>query len=148
MTSVFDTLVDAHKADSFPISIAYSKDSMQKEEIAKKVGTRGIMRFLCPAPLDPEATVRKSTLGTVEEVKAFMVVFAPTARECVEGLQNWFLRVGYASQTGIVGNPYHAPWTYSTLSLLSYSPIGSIEQFAEPYGEVYALEQYVRISIV
>lgn len=147
MIAVFDSIVDAHKADGFPISIAYGPDSMKKANIEALVKQKGTVRYMQPAPLSIENELRNSTNGDVRTVQAFALVFAKTARECVKGLEDWFIRVGFVSQTGIVGHPGVGPWTYSTLSLLAYNPIGGLEQFAQEYGEVYVIEQFVRISI-
>lgn len=147
MTSVFDEIVDAHKADEFPVSVAYGPEAMKKETIAALVKQKGTVRYLQPAPIPIDSSLRKSTNGDVKVVHAFMLVFSKTARECVKALEDWFLRVGFACAPGVVGYPGSGPWTYSTLSLLSYNPIGDVEQFAQQYGEVYVVEQYIRISI-
>ena len=147
MIAVFDSIVDAHAADNFPVQIAYGPDSMKKEAIEALVKQRGTVRYLQPAPLNLENSLRLSTNGDVKTVEAFALVFSATAHGCVEALQDWFIRVGFVSQTGIVGHPGTGPWAYSTLSLLAYNPIGGLEQFAQQYGQVYVIEQFVRISI-
>lgn len=147
MTVVYDALVDAHDADEFPISVAYSRDVLNKDAISAEVKTKGIVRYLVSAPLPMRNDLRNSTLGDVKVIQPWMLVFASTGKKCVKGLEDWFKRVGCVMQTGIVGVPPNGPWTYSTLSLLSYTPIGDLEQFAEPYGDVYCIEQYARISI-
>lgn len=147
MTVVWDEIYEAHKADAFPVKISYSRDSLKAETIKQAVKQSGIVRYIQPAPLPVGNILRQSTRGDVKVVQGFMLVFAATAKECVKALEDWFIRVGCVSQSGIVGLAPNGPWTYSTLSLLSYDPIGDVEQYAEPYGEVYAIEQYVRISI-
>lgn len=147
MTSVYDQLVAAHKADSFPIKIMYSKDAINAEQIKADVYKSGPQRYVQPAPLPVGNVLRESTNGDVKVVQAFIIVFAKTAKEAVEALEAWLIRVGFVSSPGVVGKPRCGPWTYSTLSLLSYSPVGDVEEFAQPYGQIYAVEQYIRISI-
>jgi hypothetical protein len=147
MTTVFDSIIDAHTADSFPVNMAYGRNVLKAEAISQVVRQSGVQRFLVSAPLPMGNDIRNSTHGDVKVVQPWMVIFAATERECVEALEAWFVRVGCTLSSGIVGKPPVGPWTYSTLSLLSYNPIGDLEQFAEPYGDVFAIEQYVRISI-
>jgi len=147
MTSSWDTLVDAHAADGFPIAIAYSRDAIKKDAVSEEVRKGKVLRFIQPAPLPVGNILRASTFGDIQVLQGFMVVFAATARECVEGLEAWLLRVGFKSRPGVVGKPLYGPRTYSTINVLEYDAIGDVEQFAEPYGEVYAIEQYIRISI-
>lgn len=146
MIAVYDAILAAHKADAFPVEIRYG-GTITKDEAAGKVKAQGIARYIIAAPLDVDSELYKATDGSVKELKFWKVIFARTAKDCVQGLQDWFIRVGAVSDTGIVGIPGHAPWTYSTLSVLKWRPVGSLEQYAEVYGEVFAIEQFTRISI-
>lgn len=144
---VFDAILAAHVADSYPIIISYG-DMPSKEEIQDSLLTQTYCRYLIPAPYDPDAILYQSTAGAISEVMAFMVIFANSARGAVEGLHEWFLRVGYKTENNIVGDPGTKPWVYSTLSVMSWHPVGAIEDYAMQYGNAWAIEQMVRINIV
>lgn len=147
MTGVFDNILTAHDADNYPIHICYG-DMPSKDQIRDDLLQSDIARYLIPAPFDPDSELYQSTDGAITEVMAFMVVFCNTPKETVQGLHNWFLRVGYKTVNNVVGDPPTVPWTYSTLSLMAWHPVGGVESYAEQYGDVWAIEQFVRINIV
>lgn len=94
MTSVYDQLVAAHIADNFPISVMYSKDAINTTKIKADVFAKGPQRYIQPAPLPVGNVLRESTSGDIKVIHAFIIVFAKTAKEAVQALEAWLIRVG------------------------------------------------------
>jgi hypothetical protein len=83
---------------------------------------------------------QQASYGNIKSIRAVIFCFGQTAKETVETMLK-IVSLGFTTIEGNIGYPSEAPFLLNGQTIFKWFPIGSVEETAEKYGNIWTIEQ-------